>query len=492
MLRSTVLLLICIAPASFASSVAPAGDIALRHDIQVLADYGVISGPVTSWPISWDALAADLQIAVDNESVLPNAVERTMQRVIRRASREMSKHNVQVGGSVSGAAEPMRIRGFSSTPREEGEASAGLSWLGERVSIDLNATAVADADDDQDIRADGSRVAVDMGNVTLGISTMDRWWGPGWDGSLILSNNARPMPAITIGRNRTHAFETKWLSWLGPWDLEMIMGQMEEDREVPNAMFWGMRFTFRPLQSLEIGLSRSAQWCGDDRPCDFDTFWDLFRGKDNVGDAGTTDDNEPGNQLAGFDVRWSNTWFRQPSAFYGQMIGEDEAGGFPSRYLLQLGFETSGFFRNRWSYRWYAELAGTSCDYVTDDIFNCAYNHGIYKTGYRYREKVIGHAAENDSQIVSTGLLLVSELDKQWEALIRIGDLNRGGEPDVRNTLSPTKLEIRSIDVTHRRSLGQNGQYGWLGVGLGYEDIDDAVNGGSSSDVRGFVTWRSR
>ena len=31
----------------------------------------------------------------------------------------------------------------------------------------------------------------------LRLSVTDRWWGPGWDGSLILSNNARPIPAIT-------------------------------------------------------------------------------------------------------------------------------------------------------------------------------------------------------------------------------------------------------------------------------------------------------
>jgi hypothetical protein len=174
------------------------------------------------------------------------------------------------------------------------------------------------------------------------------------------------------------------------------------------------------------------------------------------------------------------------------MIGEDEAGGFPSRYLVQFGFETSGFFRNRWSYRWYAELAGTSCDYISDDRFNCAYNHGIYRTGYRYRGTVVGHAAENDSQIVSTGLVLVSELDRQWEALLRVGDLNRGGAPDERNTLTPTKLEIRSFDLTHRRSLGSNAEYGWLDIGLGYEDIDDPLSGNNNSDVRGFVTWRSR
>ena len=107
MLRSAAtsfIVLVLVTPAAFAGSVAPAGDMALRHDIQVLADYGVISGPVTTWPISWDALAADLQVAVDSDRVLPNAVVRTMQRVIRRASREMSTRVVKIDGRVSGAA----------------------------------------------------------------------------------------------------------------------------------------------------------------------------------------------------------------------------------------------------------------------------------------------------------------------------------------------------------------------------------------------------
>jgi hypothetical protein len=488
MFRSSLFILLFAASTSFAGKVAEPGDIGLRHEIQVLADYGVISGPATSWPISWDALVADLQVAVDSKTIYPNAVERMLQRLISRANREVRRGDAEFNARASAAAKPTRIRGFSNTPREEGEVSAGVSWLGKHLSLDLNATGVIDPDDGEEFRADGSRVAVDMGNTTLAISTMDRWWGPGWDGSLILSNNARPMPAITFGRNRTHAFETKWLSWLGPWDLEMMMGQMEEEREIPNTLFFGMRFTFRPLQSLEIGLSRTAQWCGDDRPCDFDTFWNLLTGNDNVGDAGITPENEPGNQLAGLDVRWSNMWFGRPSAIYAQIIGEDEAGGLPSRSMVQLGIETSGFFRNHWSYRWYAELAGTSCDFSSDVIWNCAYNHGIYKTGYRYRGRVVGHGTENDSQIVSTGLVLVSERDQQWQALLRFGDLNRGGPSDVRNTLTPTPLEIASIDLTHSRSLGK---YGWLDLGLGYEQIEDLLNNDDSSDVRGFVTWRS-
>jgi len=470
-----------------AGPVAPAGDIGLRHDIQVLADYGVVSGPATTWPISWDAVAADLQVAVDSKVIFPNAVERTMQRLIGRANRELLRGRPRMNGRLSLAEKPSRIQSFDSTPREEGEVSAGLSWYGERVSLDLNATGAYEPLDGKEARPDGSRIAIDMGNVTLAASTMDRWWGPGWDGSLILSNNARPIPALTISRNRTHAFSTKFLNWLGPWDLETIFGQMEEEREIPNARFFGMRFVFRPTKSLEIGMSRTAQWCGDERPCGFDVFTDLFLGKDNIGDADTTEDNEPGNQLAGFDLRWSNMWFGQPSAIYAQAIGEDEAGGFPSRYLGQIGIETSGFFRNRWSYRWFAEWAGTSCDIVKSEPgFGCAYNHTIYETGYRYRGRAIGHSAEGDAQIVSSGLIFVRDDETQWSVLIRTGDLNRGS-PDARNTLTPIPLELTSIDLTYGRSLS----WGRLEFGVGYEQLEDPLTSEDSSDGRAFLTWRS-
>ncbi len=417
---------------------------------------------------------------------MPVPVQQTLQRLLARAERETQRGQHHLHGRLAAAEKPTRLRSFQDTPREEAEVSAGISWFGEHLSIDLNATYVDEPDDDEDIRADGSQIALDFWNLTLAASTLERWWGPGWDGSLILSNNARPIPAITLGRNRTQAFKTKWLSWIGPWDFSLIWGQLEEERVIPNARFFGLRFNFRPVPSLEIGFSRTAQWCGDDRPCDFDTFMDLFFGRDNVGDDGITPENEPGNQLAGVDFRWTNQWFGRPLSFYGQFTAEDEAGGYPSRYMAQFGLEFSGYFRNRWSYRWYAELAGTSCDVLKDDIFNCAYNHGIYETGYRYRGRVIGHSAENDSRIVSSGVVFVNGDDSQWNALIRFGELNRGGPPDVRNTLTPTPLDIASIDLSYSRSFGG----GRIDLGVGYERIEDPLTGEETDDTRAFLTWR--
>ena len=146
-----------------------------------------------------------------------------------------------------------------------------------------------------------------------------------------------PIPANSIERNFTDPFLSKWLRWRGPWDLAVHFGRFESARHIPNARFFGLRFNFRPLPSLEIDLFRTAQWCGDGRPCGFDTFIDLLLGPDNVGDNGIVSGDEPGNQLAGIDLRWAGRFFGRPIAVYGQFIGEDEAGGFPSHYLGQLG-----------------------------------------------------------------------------------------------------------------------------------------------------------
>jgi hypothetical protein len=386
------------------------------------------------------------------------------------------------------AEKPIVIRGFADTPREEGEIRAGYEYFSDRFTIDLNVSGEDNPADGEDVRPDGSLIALELGNISIAASTMDRWWGPGWDGSQILSNNARPIPAFTIDRNRTDAFKTKWLSWIGPWDFSFIAGQMEEERVVPNTRFLGFRVSFKPHPAWEIGVSRTAQWCGDGRPCDFETFIDLLFGRDNFVDTEEPTDNEPGNQLAGIDVRVSNHWFGTPMAFYVNATAEDEAGGLPSSYLAQGGIEASGYIRNRWSYRWFIEGAYNACKALSSTpTFNCAYNQEIYQTGYRYYGRAVGHGAENDALIGSLGLVLTSTEATTWEFLFRAGELNRGGEPDVRNTLTPTKQDLVSADIR----FGTTTKLGRFELGLGYEEIDDEISGIKADDTRAFLSWTS-
>jgi Capsule assembly protein Wzi len=484
MRHTAPILLTLFASTALAGPYIPAGDTALRSDIQRLADAGVITGPVTSWPLAWGPILDALN-QTDLSKQTPAIID-IVNRVQRRADWETRTDELTFDAELGLSRNGARIRSFQNTPRGRAEASVGLNWTGASIAADVNVQVVDAYDDDQELRADDSLVGFVFGNWSISASTQNRWWGPGWDGSLILSDNARPFPALAIDRVFTNAFETKWLSWIGPWDFTALFGQLEKDRVVPNTRFFGMRFAFRPLHSLEIGISRTALWCGDGRPCDLKTFGDLLLGFDNTNKGGVSRSNEPGDQLAGIDFRLSRL-FGTSIGFYGQFIGEDEAGGFPSRFIGQAGVDWSAFVRG-YSIRVYAEYANTAAEvFNSEKHYNYAYDHGIYRTGYRYRGHVIGHGADNDSILTSLGLILENSAETKWYAVLRTGTLNDGGPPDPYNSLTPTPQDIASIDIAYSRAF----EFGVIEAGVGYETIDDRVSAETTGESRFHLQWRS-
>ncbi len=486
MRRCLALTILLAVSSASAGPMMPAGDLALRHDIQRLADFGLIRGTTTTWPMAWAPVLEALDAA--DASELPADIVDALSRVRARANWETHDGELTFTTKVGFSDNPTRIRSFQDTPRGKTEISAGATWIGDWFAADVNLQYVDSEQDDDEFRVDDTYVGVVAGNWSIAASTQQRWWGPSWDGSVILSNNARPFPAIAIDRVFTDPFETRWLSWIGPWDLSLLFGQLEKEREIPDAQFFGMRFNFRPLPSLEIGLSRTAMWCGDGRPCNASTFSNLLIGRDNVGKDGLDQSEEPGNQLAGYDIRWTPRFPGRSVSLYLQMIGEDEAGGLPSRYMGQLGAEWSGYLADRWSVRAFAEYTETVCQFYEDsEVPNCAYNHGTYETGYRYRGRPIGHGADNDAELVSAGLILIDAGDTQWRANLRVGKLNAGGPPDPRNTLTPTEQDILSVDVSHARAFS----FGTVEIGAGYREIEDAVSGRSDGEARFYLQWRS-
>ena len=466
----------------------PPGDIGLRHDVQLLVDSQVINSPVSSWPLSWGDLAQDVN-AFEDHDTLDAGAQAALTRLTRRLRQELSVGEVYREASLSAADNPTVLRTFSNTPRGELEAGAKIKWTGDLFAVRLQATVAGrDPRDAKDFRFDGSYAAVAIGNWKLSAGSMDRWWGPGWEGSLILSNATRPIPSLALERNFSDPFDSKWLKWIGRWSTSIVWGQLEEDRAVSNARFFGWRVNFRPTKDLEFGLLRTAQWCGSGRPCGFDTFFDMLVGNDNQGSEGVTFENEASNQLAGGDIRWKSPLGDWPYAVYLQLIGEDEAGGLPSKLLGQLGIE----YWNTWrgtatSYRLHAEFSDTTCSFADfPGEFNCAYNHGIYQTGYRYRQQPIGHPMDGDGRMFSLGGVVVIDAARQWNGVIRYVELNRGGNPDSRHTLTPTPLNLVNAELSHRRET----RFGEFTVGAGFDQFENEVSNRKDSDARLFVQWR--
>ena len=458
--------------------VAP-GDVKLRHDLQRLADAGLLTGPSLSWPIAWSQVARELGRA--DPATLSDGDRASLDRLRTRAAREMRAGDVRLEAMIAGSADPTPLRTFESIPREEGEARLAADWVGQRFAWKLSATVVADPDDDHTVRPDGSYLAMSLGNWMVSAGYLERWWGPGWQGSLILGSNARPLPSIALDRNEATPFDLPVLRWLGPWRFSTFMGQFESDRDYPEALLFGMRAEIRPHATLQIAASRTAQWCGDGRPCDLDTFWDLLVGNDNDQDLS----EQPGNQLAGFDLRWSWPGARVPLALYAQAIGEDEAGFMPSKYLGLFGLETWGDLGGG-SWRVHAEYADTACDFLSDPPeFGCAYTNTIYFSGYRYRGRVLGHSMDADGESVGGGVLFIDARGRRWELQGRNLKLNRAGAA-LEHSLTDAPATVRDLALTHESSH----PWGTIAVSLGYADVDASGSVAVEDGVRGFVTWR--
>lgn len=234
-------------------------------------------------------------------------------------------------------------------------------------------------------------------------------------------------------------------------------------------------------------MTRTAQWGGEGRPETGSSFLDLLLGQDNLGEGGITVENEPGNQLAGFDLKVSLPFRSHALNVHTQWMGEDEAGGFPSRYLGQAGASLAGGLGQA-TYRWHLEYADTTCDFIKNDpIYNCGYNTAIYPNGYRYRGRPLGHTADNDAQTTTMGWFIQHPRWHAWDLTLRRARLNQGGGVDPRNVVSATPQVWQSVDLVHTRRFKR-----WMfDVAAGYEDRDTTGTLPGSHDWRTYIQLRT-
>ena len=269
-----------------------------------------------------------------------------------------------------------------------------------------------------------------------------------------------------------------------PGEPAFCLARWKIDREdFDETRFFGARVTFKPWRGLEIGLSRTALWCGEGRPCGASTFWDLFTGNDNDQPLA----EQPGDQLAGYDLRLTSPWRSFPIVLYGQMIGEDEAGFLPSKFLGLFGLEHWGAIGSG-SYRVHLEYADTACDFSrADPEFDCAYESSIYTVGYRFRGRSIGDSIDGDGRLTTLDAIYVSSNGDSWELRARNGKLNRDATmtPEPNHTLAPLAEDLWSVDLFHRRQLFG----GRLTAALGFESREVTSLSSADEEWRVMAQW---
>ena len=154
--------------------------------------------------------------------------------------------------------------------------------------MNLQGAVVADPDDGKQFRADGSYLGVNVGNFMISAGFMERWWGPGL-GRQPDPLHERAADSERHARTQLHRSvqDASCCPGSGRGARASRSAKTEaHDVPFPNVRFLAARVNFKPRPWLEFGLTRTAQWCGGDRDCGWDTFTDMLFGRDNQVDGG--------------------------------------------------------------------------------------------------------------------------------------------------------------------------------------------------------------
>jgi hypothetical protein len=266
----------------------------------------------------------------------------------------------------------------------------------------------------------------------------------------------------------------------------VFVGQLENHRDdFDQPVFFGMHFEMKPRENLDLAFFRTAQLCGEGRPCDATSFWKMLIGHDNVG-INVSAADQPGNQMGGVDVRWAHPVGDAPYALFAQVIGEDGKNGIPVKTLRNFGVETSfpdggGYTRVR------LEYTDTKCTSSTiAKQYNCAYRNGVFR--YRYRGRIIGYSLDDDAAVVTLGIDRIAD-DGTWaSAAIRRADVNRAGPADPTHAISPTPLRLWEAEGRLRRDF----RFGTVEIAAVVDRTTDELTGREETAIRGFLSWYRR
>lgn len=357
-----------------------------------------------------------------------------------RAALKADNHPVKVG--LFAETDQKNIpQAFGDKQKSQYQGALEFNAGGENWDAKIRVNAEKDPliDNGHDVNVEGSYLAGKLWNQWVIAGQIPTWWGPGHDGSLIRGDASRPVYGVTMQRAEQNAFETKWLSWIGPWQYQLFAGQLDDYKAIPDAKLLGLRVTAQPLPYLELGASRTLQWGGKGRSESWDSLWNAIKGNDNVYDG----DDDRSNQIAGFDGRLNlQPLLNVPVGIYGQYVGEDEAGKLPSKKMYLAGVDYSSIYKNM-PYQLYAEWADTR---TNGDVKGISYNHYIYTDGYYQHGYPLAHAMGGDGQMVSVGGDIRVDIMNRISGRVLFAKVNQSNL-DI-NQAFPEKDEIKALDLT--------------------------------------------
>jgi len=241
-------------------------------------------------------------------------------------------------------------------------------------------------DSDTTYSMQSAYIKTHINNVSVQVGKDPMWWGQGYRGSLLLTNNAAPQTSIKLTNLEPMKFNG-FLSFLGQTNTTVFYSVLESNRtDIKYPSFVGMRADFTPTKHFSFAVAGTSMVGGQGHMLSAHDYLDLLTGK-NAESA----NNDKWNSIAGADFRW-----RLPKLnglqIYGELYGEDQSHileivPFPSATAELIGLYLPRLTPSG-SWDLHVEWAHTKPTW---------YNHWAYTDGYTYKGNIMGDAMGNNA-----------------------------------------------------------------------------------------------
>jgi len=309
-------------------------------------------------------------------------------------------------------------------------------------------------------------------NMELALGRSPMWWGPGFHGTLLMTNNAFPLNAVRW--NNIYPFRLPlFFRKMGRFNAQFFVSRLEEKRTIPHTFVTGWRLDYTPCDFLKFGLGHILIHGGKGvKKLGFANYWSSASLVFSAAGGGTETENHIISGDAQLFIRRIDRFLPVATGakLYTEWGAEDEAGNVPINIASITGVYVTDLFK----------IPGFDGKIEFAKLNEIWYTHFRYGSGYTHRGNTIGHHIGGDSEeIAVTGIF---NLPKEYKMSATFSHQRRGlqGVANI-ETIDEVRIEFSVIDALKVYNIAN------VDMAVFYE-LEDARNYNNTSDnVRNHV-----
>ena len=295
----------------------------------------------------------------------------------------------------------------------------------------------ADGSTDIDLEKGHIRLAHPKVNMELSVGRASMWWGPGFHGALLFTDNAFPLDVIRW--NNIYPFRLPFIfRKIGRFNAQFMASRLEESRTIPEAWVSGWRVDYTPWDFLKFGFGHVMMHGGQGvKDLGFANYWSSASLVFSAAGGGTETENHIISGDAQFFIRRIDRFLpiATGAKIYAEWGGEDESGNVPTNLASVIGIHVTDVLK----------IPGFDGKMEFAKLDSIWYDHFRYTSGYTRRGSIIGHHIGGDSEeLAITGIF---NFPKEYEMSLTFSHQRRGLAKANVETTNELRLDFAVFDA---------------------------------------------